>query len=94
MSNDDEDKKKCVVSLVSCDFTFKRKFTSKNGIRIFSCNGCQKLGVNINAKAIEENDDFTLINVPKFTEHSCCPSGVEVLLNLCGQEMLQIGLLS
>ena len=81
-SGKNKGKEKCVVSLVSCNFTFKRKFTSKNEICIFSCNGCQKLGVNINAKAIEENDDFTLIYVPKFTEHSCCPSGVEVLLNL------------
>ena len=51
---------KCTISLVSENFTFKRKYNSKNGACIFSCNACQKIRMNVNAKAIEHNAEYTL----------------------------------
>ena len=89
-------KKKVFVSLVQEPYMFKRKLNPKgDGVVTFTCNDCAKLDKHVAARAYKTThvndemlDEYELQHLPDPCEHLCSPSGVEVLVKKCTQEML------
>ena len=84
------------IGLVQEPYSFKRKLCPKmNGMATFACNECAKLDKCVLAKATktcnetdELMDKYELIHLPPNTSHICAPSGVDILVKKCTQEML------
>ena len=68
------------VSLFIGSHVFRKRKVRKNGVVEFTCNGCEKNGKYVSARATVEDEEYQLVDHPPISSHSS-----DLLSQLLGQ---------